>query len=180
MTPPPRPSSALRSPASVDVQNTFSSQACARSARRSLSIARSRECRRHCLTSVDVGGVLREAGDVLALAQVDDMADCRRLVRRTQAVRERLQLIAAAGGHPQMTNLLQQSFGGCGPMPFDAPVIMTRLPPDGRSMGLPAVRDGLRCRLKFCRVGGAAAPTLHSALRGIKFWSHCKAIKWRH
>ena len=61
---------------------------------------------------VDVGGVLRQPRDVLRLAQVDDMGGGVDLVRRAQPLGQRLQLIAAAGGEPQMAAFLGKGFGG--------------------------------------------------------------------
>jgi hypothetical protein len=50
------------------------------------------------------------------------------LVRRSQPLGERLQLIAAAGGKKQMATFLGEGLGGGGTYAFDAPVIKTRLP----------------------------------------------------
>ena len=47
--------------------------------------------------NVDIGCILHEPHDILRLAQIDDVGGGVDLMRRSQALRERLQLIAAAG-----------------------------------------------------------------------------------
>ena len=55
---------------------------------------------------------LRQPRDVLGLAQVDDVGGGVDLVRRAQPLGERLQLVAAAGGEPEMAAFLGEGFGG--------------------------------------------------------------------
>ena len=63
---------------------------------------------------VDVGRLLGQPRDILALAQVDDMGVRVDLMRRSQAIGQRLQLVAAAGGQSQVTALFGKGFGRSG------------------------------------------------------------------
>ena len=49
---------------------------------------------------------------ILRLAQVDDMGGGVDLMRRAQPLGQRLQLIAAAGGEPEMAAFLGKGLGG--------------------------------------------------------------------
>ena len=60
---------------------------------------------------VDVGGILRKPGNVLGLAQVDDMSRGVDLMGEAQALGERFQLIAAAGGKTEMSAFFGKGFG---------------------------------------------------------------------
>src|SRR5437764_13756430 len=61
---------------------------------------------------VDVGGVLHQLLDVGSAAQVDDMAGRVDLVLRAQAISERLQRVAAAGGKAKVAAFLGEGLGG--------------------------------------------------------------------
>ena len=56
--------------------------------------------------------VLHQPLDVFGLAQVDEMGGRVDLVLRAQPVGQRLQLVAAAGGKPEMAAFLGEGFGG--------------------------------------------------------------------
>jgi len=77
---------------------------------------------------VDVGGLLYQARDVVRLAQVDDMGRGIDLVGRSQPLGNGLELIAAAGRKAEMAAFLAKASAAAAPMPFEAPVIRTRLP----------------------------------------------------
>ncbi len=62
--------------------------------------------------NVDVGGVLRQPGEVLRIAQVDDMRRGVDLVRPPQPFGQRLQRIAAAGREHEVAAFLGEGFGG--------------------------------------------------------------------
>src|SRR5262249_7061197 len=61
---------------------------------------------------VDVGGILHQFLDVRRVAQIHHVGGRIDLVLRSQAVGERLQLVAAAGGETKVTTFLGEGFGG--------------------------------------------------------------------
>ncbi len=61
---------------------------------------------------IDVGSILHKPGDVLGLAQVDDVSRGVDLMGEAQAFGERLQLVAAAGREPDMAAFFGKGFGG--------------------------------------------------------------------
>jgi hypothetical protein len=126
---------------------------------------------------VDVGGVLRQAHEVLALAQVDDMRGSVDLVRRTQAVGERLQLIAAAGGEEQMTAFLGKGFGGRGADALRCAGDEDALAAQMQIHGITRCSGGCRFRRRKLSGGRSLRSTLHCSVARGSSLVHCKPIK---
>jgi len=61
---------------------------------------------------VDVGGLRHQPGDISRIPQVDDVGGGVDLVGRAQAVGEGFQLIATAGGQPDVGAFLGKGLGG--------------------------------------------------------------------
>src|SRR5205085_9765918 len=60
---------------------------------------------------VNIGCILNKPGDILGLSQVDDVSGRVDLMGRAEPLGNRLQLIAAAGGKPDMSAFFGECFG---------------------------------------------------------------------
>ena len=127
---------------------------------------------------VDVGGILHQFLDVGWFSQVDDMRGRVDLVGRTQPVAQGFQLIAAAGGEPQVAAFLGKglgrgranALGGAG----DQDTLAAQMQIHGNSRFMRGCRSG-----ELSEIGRRSAPprsTLHCSVAPARGLVHCKAI----